>query len=203
MANKFLNKTIPMIRRDFPGEKGERIVGKSRENFLQLCKINANEPKALQRHTHNQIYCIIAIQKAMEEEGFSREDATAYLTDRMAERCNIMKPKLQRIMRFCNLWKKVPTIFNRFVPRMFGPAAGFEAEYIVTTKERSKFDMKKCPYATIFAREGYPELCQICCMSDDLTYGKLSPEHLGWARTRTIGRGDDVCDFDIFYLDEK
>ena len=203
MANKFLKKTIPMIKRDFPTDKAEKIVKEAKANFDELCRLHDDESKALKKHTHNQIYCILAIQKAMESNGISREDATSYLTDRMAERCNTMSPKLQKIMKFADIWKKVPTIFSKVVPKMFGPDAGFEAEYLITTKERSKFDMKKCPYATIFKREGYPELCKICCMSDDLTYGKLSPEHLGWGRTKTIGRGDDVCDFDIFYLDGK
>ena len=201
MSDKFLRKTIPMVRRDFENEMAERIVSRARTLYDNLCSTHSDEPKALQKHTHSQIYCILALQLALEEEGFKREEATEYLTDRMAERCNIMSPKLQKIMRFCNIWKKVPTLFEKMLPKMFGPDAGFSAEFVVSTKERAKFNMTKCPYATIFKREGYPELCKICCMSDDLTYGKLSPEHLGWGRTKTIGRGDDVCDFDIFYLD--
>ena len=39
-----------------------------------------------------------------------------------------------------------------------------------------------------------PELCPCFCDSDDITYNDLHSDLL-WRRTRTLGRGNDCCDF--------
>ena len=39
-----------------------------------------------------------------------------------------------------------------------------------------------------------PELCRCFCDSDDITYDGMHPK-LYWHRTKTLGRGDDCCDF--------
>jgi len=41
---------------------------------------------------------------------------------------------------------------------------------------------------------GCPELCCCFCDSDDISYTGLHPK-LIWHRTKTLGRGDDRCDF--------
>ena len=43
-------------------------------------------------------------------------------------------------------------------------------------------------------RYGCPELCPCFCDSDDISYAGLHPKLL-WHRTKTLGRGDDCCDF--------
>lgn len=43
-------------------------------------------------------------------------------------------------------------------------------------------------------RYGCPELCPCFCDSDDISYAGLHPKLL-WHRTKTLGRGDDRCDF--------
>ena len=44
------------------------------------------------------------------------------------------------------------------------------------------------------ARNGCPELCHCFCDSDDITDDGLHPK-LYWHRTKTLGRGNDCCDF--------
>lgn len=41
-----------------------------------------------------------------------------------------------------------------------------------------------------------PELCRCFCDSDDITYDGLHPKLL-WHRTKTLGRGNDCCDFGL------
>ena len=52
----------------------------------------------------------------------------------------------------------------------------------------------KCPYHDTCAEYGCPELCRCFCDSDDISYTGLHPK-LIWHRTKTLGRGDDRCDF--------
>ncbi len=54
--------------------------------------------------------------------------------------------------------------------------------------------MIRCPYQDECVRCGCPELCSCFCDSDDITYDGLHPK-LVWHRTKTLGRGDDCCDF--------
>ena len=55
-------------------------------------------------------------------------------------------------------------------------------------------DMIKCPYHDACVHYGCPELCPCFCDSDDITYNDLHPDLL-WHRTKTLGRGNDCCDF--------
>ncbi|MEF2710090.1 MAG: L-2-amino-thiazoline-4-carboxylic acid hydrolase [Oscillospiraceae bacterium] len=87
-----------------------------------------------------------------------------------------------------------PGIFTKQTRRMFGEAAGFEAREIETTGGVWRIDMIKCPYHDACVHYGCPELCPCFCDSDDITYDDLHPDLL-WRRTRTLGRGNDCCDF--------
>ena len=55
-------------------------------------------------------------------------------------------------------------------------------------------DMIQCPYHDACVHYGCPELCPCFCDSDDITYDGMHPK-LYWHRTKTLGRGDDCCDF--------
>ena len=57
-----------------------------------------------------------------------------------------------------------------------------------------RVDMMKCPYHDTCVAYGCPELCGCFCDSDDISYTGLHPK-LIWHRTKTLGRGDDRCDF--------
>jgi predicted ArsR family transcriptional regulator len=41
---------------------------------------------------------------------------------------------------------------------------------------------------------GAPELTPLYCQMDDLLFEALPPE-IRWERTKTLGRGDEICDF--------
>ena len=97
-------------------------------------------------------------------------------------------------MRIPGLYKKVLGIFAAQTPKFFGNSAGFEANEIWTTSGVWRIDMTRCPYHDECVRCGCPELCHCFCDSDDITYDGLHPK-LVWHRTKTLGRGDDCCDF--------
>ena len=65
-------------------------------------------------------------------------------------------------------------------------------------REGDYFDVtiRKCLWHTACAEHGCPELCRLFCDSDDVTYGGL--KKLGFTRTKTLGHGDDCCDFHFF-----
>ena len=97
-------------------------------------------------------------------------------------------------MRFPGLYRRVPGIFAKETPKLFGKAAGFESRDIRTSGGVWRIDMTKCPYHDACVQHGCPELCACFCDSDDITYDGLHPG-LYWHRTKTLGRGGDCCDF--------
>ena len=77
---------------------------------------------------------------------------------------------------------------------VFGPAAGFDSKELQVSNGIWRVDMMKCPYHDTCVAYGCPELCCCFCDSDDISYTGLHPK-LIWHRTKTLGRGDDRCDF--------
>ena len=46
------------------------------------------------------------------------------------------------------------------------------------------------------AAYGCPEIVKGFCDADDICYGNMHPK-ISWDRTKTIGYGDDICDFKV------
>ena len=57
-----------------------------------------------------------------------------------------------------------------------------------------KYSMPISNPAVSVARYNCPELCHCFCDSDDITYEGLHKK-LVWRRTKTLGRGNECCDF--------
>ena len=110
------------------------------------------------------------------------------------ERAWKLKKIFLKLMKFPGFYKKVPDIFCKQTPKLFGTAAGFAAKEIQTGGGVWRIDMTQCPYHDACVRYGCPELCPSFCDSDDITYDGLHPK-LCWHRTKTLGRGDEYCDF--------
>ena len=82
----------------------------------------------------------------------------------------------------------------RILHNVFGESSGFELRDTKTEKDICHIDMLSCPYNSICRACGCPELTKLFCGSDDTAYGNMHKK-LSWERTKTLGRGDDCCDF--------
>ena len=102
----------------------------------------------------------------------------------------------RRLLKLPGLYHAMPGIFAKGVAEKFGPAAGFRYLTHEATKDVIRFDMLQCPYHDACRKYGCPELCRSFCDSDDITYDGLHPKLL-WHRTKTLGRGNDCCDFGL------
>ncbi len=75
----------------------------------------------------------------------------------------------------------------------FGEKAGFVREDISKDKKEVRFNVYSCPYVNIMKEMGCIEACPIVCRQDEYSYGNM--DKIDFIRTKTLGRGDDVCDF--------
>lgn len=75
------------------------------------------------------------------------------------------------------------------------PDEGWEMPITEDTNDCIAFDVRnRCFYLDILTAYGAPELTPAFCKMDDLLYSQLAPEII-FTRTKTLGRGDDCCDF--------
>ena len=74
------------------------------------------------------------------------------------------------------------------------PHQGWDIDQIEQSERSFAFTIHRCFYLDMFTAYGVPELTALYCRLDDLAYTALSPS-IRWERTKTLGRGDDCCDF--------
>ena len=154
---------------------------------------NAAAGKEKQFHLEKQILPGIAAYETLQTV-MPKEEALQTVHGYVEQRAWKLRKLFLALMHVPGLPRKTPGIFTKQTRRMFGEAAGFEAREIETTGGVWRIDMTKCPYHDACVHYGCPELCPCFCDSDDITYDDLHPDLL-WRRTRTLGRGNDCCDF--------
>lgn len=163
------------------------------QRLTQLRRENAGASKQKQRHLENQILPGIAAYETLQTV-LPKEEALQAIHDYVEERAWKLQKIFLKLMRIPGLYRRVPAVFAKQTPKMFGETSSFAAKEIQTTDGVWRIDMIKCPYNDLCTQYHCPELCHCFCDSDDITYGNLHP-NLVWHRTKTLGRGDDCCDF--------
>lgn len=203
MAKKqrFLEGIAPVVAMRYP-ERQKEIMEAAQMRCQALLTENAGESKAVAVHTHGRIYPAISVFYAMTEAGVSREDAAQTIYAYYTGKSRKMAGVYQKLCKIPGLYKTIPAVFRIGIKKMFGADAGFKAQYHATDSKCFRVDMLECPYKRICDRYGCPEIVPAFCTSDDVAYGNMHPK-LIWARTKTLGRGDDCCDFNLFIRSEK
>ena len=123
-----------------------------------------------------------------------KREALQLVHDFVEKRAWKLKKTIRFLLHIPGLYRCVPELFRKKTPQFFGETAGFAANEIQTSGGVWRIDMTRCPYHDACVKYGCPELCPCFCDSDDITYGDLH-KNLVWHRTKTLGRGDDCCDF--------
>ena len=82
--------------------------------------------------------------------------------------------------------------------KMFGEESGFKNVFYPCAKGEFRMDITQCPYHKYLTELGCPEINTLFCDNDIYSYGNIPG--LRFTRTKTIGAGDDVCDFKMELL---
>lgn len=188
-----LDDLIHMSKKVFPKEN-HQIEEKARILYDGYCKLEAGKPKEITMHTVKKIYPCIAFYKAVIEITNQREQAYFLIEKYFAEQCEIYAKKLQKLCHIPFVYMLVPKIMATVIHRNFGVKSGFEMIDYKTKYNTCHIDMTKCPYFSACSTNGCPELTTAFCNSDDIAYGNMHPK-LSWERKKTLGRGDNCCDF--------
>ena len=185
------------MRRLYGPEQGERIAQFMEKEYGSLCAAFAERPEALQRHLHNNIFPVVTAFRALLAEGLDRQEAAETAQDAFLALMNGIADTIRRALRVPGLYRLIPWVFRTAMPRLFGEDAGFRFRFYPTDGHRAKFDMQQCPYFQICQELQCMELAPTFCETDDICYGNMHPR-LIWNRTKTLARGGDCCDFDLY-----
>lgn len=161
---------------------------------------NAGATKEKLRHLEGQILPGIAAYETLQTV-LPKDEALQTVHGYVEERAWKLKKMIFAFLRLPGLYRRIPGLFCRETPKLFGETAGFAAREIQTSGGVWRIDMTRCPYHDTCVQYGCPELCPSFCDSDDITYNGMHPK-LSWHRTKTLGRGDDCCDFCLKIADK-
>lgn len=192
MKKNYLVAAFQKTLKEFPAQ-AEGLQAAFENRLAQLRRENADATPEKQQHLEGQILPGIAIYEVLQTV-MSKEQALQTVHGYVEQRAWKLKKIFRAVMHLPGFYKKVPGIFAEQTPKLFGTAAGFAAREIQTTGGVWRIDMTRCPYHDACVQYGCPELCPCFCDSDDITYDGLHPQ-LVWHRTKTLGRGNDCCDF--------
>lgn len=123
-----------------------------------------------------------------------KEEAVQIIHDIIEQHSREIRKTLDKLMLIPGLYRLVPNLSGSITRKVFNEAAGFASVEYETSSRCWRIDMTKCPYNDACVHYGCPELCRCFCDSDDVSYDNLHPKLL-WHRTKTLGRGNDCCNF--------
>ncbi len=188
------------LEKEFKNNGLESLLDDVYQRTAELLEDNQNASKALMMHLE-QILPSIAFYEALLAKEGSQEKALVVFEKWCFIKIEKMAKWIPRIMKIPGLYKKVPGIMKIMLDKMFGHAAGFD---YIEKEQKNGFavDMTVCPYVETCKKYGHPELAQFFCKSDDICYGNMHPK-LVWGRTKTLGMGNDCCDFSLWIKTEE
>lgn len=151
------------------------------------------------KHLQDVLPCIAFYEALIERKG-NRKLAFTICREWALSELDKSARMYRALMRFPGMYRMAPRIFDILIDRMYGIEAGFISPRVPDQKGFARNTII-CPYLNACTKYDYPELTRIFCDADDICYDKMHPK-LVWARTKTMGRGGDCCDFRL-YVDES
>ena len=196
MKPKIVTWIETMVYDTFGPETGTRIMAQFQQEFQTICAENPGESRAVRVHTVGYVYPAIGFYRALQNCGQSQEEAYGFLYRAYEKKAEAEADQMRRLLKIPGLYRTMPVMWKLVTRIKFGTAAGFRFHFYPTGWDRVKFDMLQCPYCQVCERYGCRELVPVFCHTDDVCNEDVHPKLL-WNRTKTMGGGDDCCDFDV------
>ena len=172
--------------------KGNIVFSKQEEILNEIIKNVKGKSKNQRKTFIETILPRIALYKAMLKSDLANDEVyehmQKYMIDIVAKQKHLSMQKMEKVPCFYFLYSN---IFLRVVRK---------TDLWESTQKHNKnsFDvtMKKCLWHTARIENDCDKLCHLFCDVDNITYGKL--EKIGFSRTKTLGYGEDCCDFHFY-----
>lgn len=180
-----------------PPEQAEPVMEAMNREYDALCLAYKDQDPSMVNHTHNNIFPVVTAYRAMQSVGMPEEQAAELAQSTFLELMEVPANAIRKALKFPGLYKLMPWLWKVLMPKMFSEASGFRFSFYPSGRKQVKFDMLECPYYNVCKELGCEKLAPTFCTTDDICYGHMHPK-LIWNRTKTIARGADCCDFDLY-----
>ena len=182
------------LGRELDGVKASEIVSKAGDRYNDLYAGRKQyDNRALRQHLAEGILPGIALYQTLLEDPDTQQASLDLVEAALAEGAASSRRSMELLGRLPLYYWLMRVVIKPFM-RLNYPAEGWETEWVETSGDEISFNMTRCFYLDVLAEYGVPELTALYCKMDDLVYEDVSPD-VKWDRKRTLGRGDDCCDF--------
>ena len=202
MKNKTMNEVASVVKDHWPADISDKITNTAFARYKQLCIENNSVCRAKKKHYMDNIFPCISYYESLQTNGISKQDALNFLDKTWSKRAQKGADSTKSMLKHFGLYKLYPAMFKFVAKNQFGEKAGFKATFYKSDKKQCKFDMTRCLFLDTCKKYGCPELTICFCHTDDINNDNLHPD-LCWNRTKYMGNGGDLCDFDIYVRKSK
>lgn len=196
--SRVVRRSLAVWQRELRREEGEassvECITKVQRRYDSLYA-NCRRPShpALQRHLGNHILPVLALYQVLREQGRDEQMALKAVEHLFYATWQSRRMQLQRMGRFPFCFEII-RFGTRLQMNRDYPSDGWDTEWVEFNSRTVAFNIHRCYYLEVLTAQRAPEVTPVFCGLDDFLYENMSP-YLSWERTRTLGRGDDVCDF--------
>ncbi|MCR5457155.1 MAG: L-2-amino-thiazoline-4-carboxylic acid hydrolase [Clostridiales bacterium] len=139
------------------------------------------------------IFTSMALYSTLVEAKVEPDEAENTVFETMYAYMQTQREKFQKLSKKNWFW----SVIKKIVPMGFKMGSGYGWKYTWykdnPNKNEFKFECNSCIYQQIFKKYGFERFGPKFCHNDIIVYGEL--ERTDFARTGTICRGNDKCDF--------
>lgn len=148
---------------------------------------------ALRNHLEANILPGLALYQVLREDGCDQQSALDEVgrLEEITFRESGMNQAIQQLSRLPNPFG-IFRAMQGLVGKMF-PKEGWTFLWKENNDRAIAYDCVDCFYLRTLTQHGAPELTPIFCHLDDVMFDNVS--FMDWKRNKTLGRGDEVCNF--------
>lgn len=176
----------------FGKERGDALFARQADQLTTLIETIGDKSENQRKTLVQTILPRIALYQVLSQEALPGEDAEAimrsYMQNIVAAEKHAATARLEAIPGFY-------VLYSRIFLKIMRTSDLWESTQ-THGKDHFEATITKCLWHTACVEAGCPALCRLFCDVDDVTYGGL--KKLGFARTKTLGYGEDCCDFHFF-----
>lgn len=184
-------------------EKAPQLTEAVRQRRTTLiAEASLPENKALASHLIENILPGLALYQVLLQEHAGDQQAALAEVDEAFRAEALSKYRL-----FLMPLKVLPAPFQLFkfiLPQVMKqyPAEGWDIAYVEDSDDKVAFNITRCFYLNTLTAYGAPELTAVFCKVDDMM-AECFPPAIRFVRSHTLGRGDVLCDFQYYRVEER
>ena len=181
-------------KKQFGEDKGEEIFQSAARHYEKLCyQADFRKNAEIEYHLTMNLYPTMAYYLALQESGSSKEEALSLVRKETVRAANSKKAEQAKTAKLPCAYLMYRLFVKSVMKKKF-PQEGWDTQWVRCDGKEIHFDMTRCIYKDICDTEDCPELCAVFCENDDIAFSGLMPK-IRFARTGTLGKGADRCDF--------